>query len=294
MTKKLTDEQRQLVTDNHNLIYGFLNKYHLPDYDWYDVAAIGLVNAAMTYNGSTAFSTYAYKCMFNEMRNELIYRDRHQKEDLSLDYEYSNDKGESYTMADMIVADSDFTEMINANHDIRKLVTFLGSRLRNDSQRKQFKLLCRGVPPMEIAKMCGVSRQQVYLLRKNLLEEYKQIFNTNGTVRRAEVGGKIRIANNPYLFDVVARDNRYIICTRKYNTSDHLNHIIIDLKRRVYGQEEPRSWQYDTKEMCERKLRQLQDGSISILLSTEKNLDFFVAQLKLKDIGVEKYASIYE
>ena len=275
MTKKLTDEQRQLVTDNHNLIYGFLNKYHLPDYDWYDVAAIGLVNASMTYNGSTAFSTYAYKCMFNEMRNELVYRDRHQKEDLSLDYEYSNDKGESFALADMIIAGNDFTEGVVADHDAMKLLEFLQSRLRTDSQRKQFNLLCKNVPIAEIAKQCGVSKQQVYLLRKNLLTEYNQIFSKDGTVKPAVVGGKLRIANNPYLYNVMARNKRYIICTRKYNGHKNLAHTIIDLRENVYGDDGGPSGRYDTPEMCQTRLKELQNGTISI--ATTKKIDFYVA-----------------
>ena len=114
MATKLTDDQRQMVADNHNLIFSFLNKYHLPDDEWYGVMAVGLINAAISYNGSSAFSTYAYKCMFNEMRNEFTYRERHIKDDLSLDYEYSGDKGESFSLGDMIVAET--TEWRN-EHD---------------------------------------------------------------------------------------------------------------------------------------------------------------------------------
>lgn len=37
----MTDYQKQLVTDNHNLIYRFLQKEKLNMEDWYDLAAIG-------------------------------------------------------------------------------------------------------------------------------------------------------------------------------------------------------------------------------------------------------------
>lgn len=60
-------EQVRLVEENHNLIYGFLRKHNLNE-DFYGDAAIGLCKAAMNYDSSTgaSFSTYAYKCMFNE------------------------------------------------------------------------------------------------------------------------------------------------------------------------------------------------------------------------------------
>ena len=62
----MTDYQKQSVTDNHNLIYRFLQKETLNLEDWYDLAAIGMCKAAKTFNeGTSEFSAYAFKCMFN-------------------------------------------------------------------------------------------------------------------------------------------------------------------------------------------------------------------------------------
>ena len=57
---KLNTEQKKLVEDNHDLIYGFLTKYKLDFSTWYDVCAIGLCKAGMAYDGSNRFSTFAY------------------------------------------------------------------------------------------------------------------------------------------------------------------------------------------------------------------------------------------
>ncbi|HAU86909.1 MAG TPA: hypothetical protein DCW90_15890 [Lachnospiraceae bacterium] len=70
-TVQLNDKQRKLVEDNHNLIYSFLNKHELHSREWYDVCAIGLCRAALHYNGSSQFSTFAYKCMLNEVRKVM-------------------------------------------------------------------------------------------------------------------------------------------------------------------------------------------------------------------------------
>lgn len=71
----MTDEQRKLCEDNHNLIYHFLHKYNLPIDEWYDMAAIGLCKAATSYNDELSkFSTYAmngmYMTVFCEKRKE--------------------------------------------------------------------------------------------------------------------------------------------------------------------------------------------------------------------------------
>ena len=61
----LTDEERELVTNNHNLIYSYLNKFHLTD-DYYDLCAIGLCRAAHFYKPENGkFSVYAFVCMSN-------------------------------------------------------------------------------------------------------------------------------------------------------------------------------------------------------------------------------------
>lgn len=65
----MDEHQKLLVTENHNLIYSFLRKYNLDVDEYYDLAAIGLCNACITYDASykVPLSTYAYKCMFNSL-----------------------------------------------------------------------------------------------------------------------------------------------------------------------------------------------------------------------------------
>lgn len=69
-TTPLTPAQRDMVAENHNLIYGFLHKHSLNIDDWYDCAAIALCRAAQTYDTGRGlvFSTYAYGVMLNAMR----------------------------------------------------------------------------------------------------------------------------------------------------------------------------------------------------------------------------------
>ena len=47
--KQLTPEQQKLVTDNHNLIYSLANAKNIDLDEYYDVLAIGLCKAAITF-----------------------------------------------------------------------------------------------------------------------------------------------------------------------------------------------------------------------------------------------------
>ena len=58
----MTEYQKQLVIENHNLIYRFLQKEKLNMEDWYDLSAIGMCKAAKTFNeGTYKLSTNAIK-----------------------------------------------------------------------------------------------------------------------------------------------------------------------------------------------------------------------------------------
>lgn len=72
----MTKEQEQLVTDNYKLIYFFLNKWGKTIEEYYDICAIGLCKAAITYDSSkdVKFATYAGICIENEIKMELRNR----------------------------------------------------------------------------------------------------------------------------------------------------------------------------------------------------------------------------
>lgn len=87
---KLNTEQKKLVEDNHDLIYGFMTKHKLDFNEWYDICAIGLCKAALTFNDTTKFSTFAYKCMLNSVRSVMRHDSLFGMETLSLSAEVSS------------------------------------------------------------------------------------------------------------------------------------------------------------------------------------------------------------
>ena len=69
--KKLTEEQKKLVSDNHDLIEKFMKIKKLTDDDYYYVLAEALCKAAMNYNKDlSSFRTYAAYVLNTSLKNE--------------------------------------------------------------------------------------------------------------------------------------------------------------------------------------------------------------------------------
>lgn len=68
----LNEIQKKLVEDNIGLVYHFIRRYNLCESEYYDVAAIALCKAALTYtNGIGKFSSYALLVIRNEVYTAL-------------------------------------------------------------------------------------------------------------------------------------------------------------------------------------------------------------------------------
>lgn len=88
----LTAEQREKVEQNIRLVRKVINDkvhgpYQLGIYtydDIFQIGCIGLCKAAATDKGGT-FSTYAYRLIWNEICDALIYSTRRQATELSSD-----------------------------------------------------------------------------------------------------------------------------------------------------------------------------------------------------------------
>lgn len=70
--KKLTEEQKRLVSDNHDLIDFFVNIKKLQKDDYYYVLAEALCKAAKNYNKNlSTFRTYAMYVMNTALKNTI-------------------------------------------------------------------------------------------------------------------------------------------------------------------------------------------------------------------------------
>lgn len=70
----MTFEQNEFATIHHNLIYKFLNYYHLPEDEYYDIVVFGYLKAVNDYFAkehlrSYSFATIAWKDMAKQLSN---------------------------------------------------------------------------------------------------------------------------------------------------------------------------------------------------------------------------------
>lgn len=168
----ITDYQKQLVIDNHNLIYRFLNKEKLNIDDWYDLAAIGMCKAAKMFKEDTSkFSTYAFRCMFNEVysekRKELYKRTIPESEILYYNAEYENDSGSKVEFIDKFHTDCNIE-----NDCIHKVSLQKAYSKMKEEYKPIIKLFLQGYKQVEIMKIVGCSQPHVSRVMKRFMGEY--------------------------------------------------------------------------------------------------------------------------
>lgn len=166
----ITEEQKELVEKNHNLIYSFLQKQHLSIEDWYGLAAIGLCKAAITFNKEmSSFSTCAYKCMFthiySEKRKELQARTIPSNQILYYQTETSDNNGNKSNIMNYIPSKENVEETV-----LSDIIFDEYNKLLNDRDKKIFILFKNGYTQREISKIVGCSQPQVSRVKKKLKE----------------------------------------------------------------------------------------------------------------------------
>jgi len=168
----MTDEQRKLIEDNHNLIYSFLWKHGLDIEEFYDLAAIGMCKAAITFNASVgAFSTYAYSCIMNEINNEFRKRRsllRIPKESLVYYNAAMTDEGEC-KLIDILPSNVNVENEVVGNISVDE---FLG-KLKREKMRTVAELFSLGYSQKEIANILGCAHQNVSEIKFRLRQKWR-------------------------------------------------------------------------------------------------------------------------
>lgn len=162
--KPLTKQQQELVETNHKLIYKFAIKNNLPIDEYYDILAIGLCKAAQIFDKNNgAFSTIAYRCMANDVKNYwrhlsiksavpsgmVMYYDSPNK---NMHYE----PVEPVSVLDCIASDS-------CTHDaaINNVVVSDLFGLLKEDEKLIAKLIMLGMNQTEIAKIAKCTKQNI-------------------------------------------------------------------------------------------------------------------------------------
>ena len=166
----------------HNLrLVAFIVKKHYPDFrdqdDLISIGTIGLIKAAQTfdYKRSVSFSTYAGKCINNQIR--MYFRKiKHQQTEV-----YLNEP-------DIFCDSADVAQQADLNINIEKLYRYITDEL--DDREKE--ILCKRyglnfqnyrtekiLTQREVAKQLGISRSYVSRIEKKALEKLRERFERN-------------------------------------------------------------------------------------------------------------------
>ncbi len=110
--KKLTKREQIFATENHNLIYNFLNLKSLCIDDFYDIVVFGYLRAVMKYYKNPAIWQYEFSTIaFKEMNGELINHFEKNKHDIYI-----------VNLNELIETNTELDDVL-LTHEIKKLLT---------------------------------------------------------------------------------------------------------------------------------------------------------------------------
>ena len=147
-------ESQKRISNNMSLVYYVIHKYYptyINDEDIKQSGMVGLCKAANTFDEEkSTFSTYAVRCILNEISHEFRSRKKHNGV-LSLDYEYSNGSDEDVALKDMVVGQDD-VEYVDT--------TFIYQNL-NPLECAIVECKLKGMTTREMATIFGCSYQNI-------------------------------------------------------------------------------------------------------------------------------------
>lgn len=178
MSKSLTKIQQNLVTKNHNLIYEFAKKKHLPIEEYYDILAIGLCEASKIYDcNSGEFSTIAFRCMGAELNDhyKFINRGKRIPEDMILSYDAPSGGDDSDSKTNFL---DNFTDN-RCVHDIvaSSIMSEILINLLSDKEQIVARLLANGINQSDIARRIGCKRQTVQYYITQIRKKWNTYLN---------------------------------------------------------------------------------------------------------------------
>ncbi len=180
-----------LIEHNLRLVAYIVNKNYPDSNDQDDlisIGTIGLIRAVETfdYKKGNHFSTYASKCIDNQIK--MYFRKiKHQQTEISISEPIDSDgDGNALTLADICSSDVNIEEDVILKINSEKLYRFLEEEL-DDREREIISkrygipdkngLVTKPLTQREIAKKLGISRSYISRIEKKALEKLKSRFD---------------------------------------------------------------------------------------------------------------------
>lgn len=179
----------------HNLrLVAFIVRKHYPDCkdqdDLISIGIIGLIRAAQTfdYERSINFSTYAGKCINNQIRMHFR-KTKHQQTEVYMNEPMDCDKdGNTVTMADIFFDPVNVEEQAALNINMQRLYRYIEEELDEREKEiltKRYGLTGTGykveriLTQREVAEELNISRSYVSRIEKKALEKLRARFGTD-------------------------------------------------------------------------------------------------------------------
>jgi len=177
----MTDEQQALCLDNMRLVSHCAKKFLPSGIPWEELCScgnLGLARAAATFvhEKNTRFSTYACRCIYNEIYVMLRQHKKHRMVE-SLDSKLSNAEG--LRLIDILPGEEDMAE----EAEVRLLAWDAMTKLRALPEKKrrvwELRYGLTGEPPLkqkDIAQRMGCSRARIsWVLKEDLHRKIRGI-----------------------------------------------------------------------------------------------------------------------
>lgn len=148
----LTSEQSQIVSDNHSLIYWYINLKHLDINEWYDLLAIELCYTVANYDPEKGSLSNYYK-----MRADNLVRKEYSKTQLQKNFNNG-----------LVSLDENTGGYIE--NDLEELIKI--QELLDSDYGEILRLKSEGYSQLEIAEKFGVTQSYISKIIERKRREY--------------------------------------------------------------------------------------------------------------------------
>lgn len=174
----LTEYEKQLVTENHNLIYSFADKHKLDLEEYYGILALALCKAVKYFDQNKGkISTIAYTCMLNSVRNHIRKKNKKKLALIYLDTDYTNSNNDDESLLSAIANDSLPPDIKAEGKEISQILL----SMLTDKEKQIVADRLDGLSEREIGEKMGCTRQNVHAQIKRIRSKWLIFYKSLNT-----------------------------------------------------------------------------------------------------------------
>lgn len=170
----MTKFEQQLATDNHNLIYGFINRYKLDLEEYYGILALALCKAAQHYDKiKGSFSTVVYTFMINAVKNHIKIKNRYKISLVYLDADYTDSNDDNENLFDVIMSNN-----LNLDDKVEgKEISQILLSMLSDKEKQIVIDRVNGLSEEQIAIKMGCTQQNIHAWIQKIRGKWNKFYS---------------------------------------------------------------------------------------------------------------------